>query len=168
MGDRSKIEPEWQTITAAKRLGVTVEEYVQRRLGGEKWCSKCRDWHVVAAFGVDRTRGDGLAPSCLKSKSVRQRALKLRRPRRGWLVVTRDGDKKQARRRVNYLVEQGRIPHPDDLPCMDCSDEVFSHRYRHEYDHARGYDGANQLYVEPVCSKCHRNREEARRAEARA
>lgn len=68
----------------------------------------------------------------------------------------------EARRRVNYLVEQGCIPHPEDLPCMDCADEVFSTRSRHEYDHAKGYDGANQLYVEPVCSRCHHHREEAR------
>jgi hypothetical protein len=86
------------------------------------------------------------------------------RPRRshGWLKPIRDGDKLQARRRVNYLVEQGRIPRPDDLPCMDCADEVFSTRTRHEYDHAKGYDGENQLYVEPVCTRCHRSREEAR------
>lgn len=83
--------------------------------------------------------------------------------KRGWITPTRDGDKKQARRRVNYLVEQGRIPHPDDLPCMDCGDGVFSGVYRHEYDHARGYDAENQLYVEPVCSKCHHNREAMRR-----
>lgn len=32
----------------------------------------------------------------------------------------------------------------------------------HEYDHANGYDGENQLYVEPVCTTCHHAREEAR------
>jgi hypothetical protein len=35
---------------------------------------------------------------------------------------------------------------------------------RHEYDHADGYDGDNQLRVEPVCQRCHRNREELRLA----
>jgi hypothetical protein len=95
--------------------------------------------------------------------------VKVRKPnvgkagQRAWLKPTRDGDKLQARRRINYLVEQGRIAHPDDLPCMDCGDEVFVRRYRHEYDHARGYAGQNQLYVEPVCSRCHHAREEARR-----
>ena len=83
--------------------------------------------------------------------------------RRGWIEPTRDGDRKQARRRINYLVEQGLIPHPDDLPCFDCADMVFVGNFRHEYDHARGYDGENQLYVESVCSKCHHAREEVRR-----
>lgn len=78
--------------------------------------------------------------------------------RRGWLAPVRNGDKLQARRRINYLVEQGLISHPDDLPCLDCADG----NRRHEYDHARGYNGDNQLYVEPVCSKCHHNREDAR------
>lgn len=77
----------------------------------------------------------------------------------GWCAPTRDGDRRQARRRVNYLVEQGRIPRAEDLPCIDCADETPGGG-RHEYDHAKGYDGENQLYVEPVC---HRNREEARR-----
>jgi len=46
---------------------------------------------------------------------------------------------------------------------MDCGDMVFVDQPRHEYDHARGYSGENQTYVEPVCQRCHRNREEARR-----
>jgi len=115
---------------------------------------------------------------CKECRNSRARARYVKRGlpgRRGWIAPTRDGDQRQARRRVNYLVEQGLIPHPDALPCMDCGDEVFSASYRHEYDHARGYDGANQLYVEPVCSKCHHNpvcskchhnREEARRGVA--
>ena len=78
------------------------------------------------------------------------------------MALTRNGDKKQARRRVNYLVEQGRIPRPNDLPCVDCADELGLPSTRHEYDHAKGYDDDNQLYVEPVCRRCHENREEAR------
>jgi len=102
-----------------------------------------------------------------KNAAARGRYLKRGRlRRRGWLTPARDNDKRQARRRVNYLVEQGLIPRPDDLPCLDCGDEVFGVRYRHEYDHARGYAAKDQLYVEPVCSRCHHNREEARRAPA--
>jgi len=107
--------------------------------------------------------GRNLCKPC-KNAAVRARYVKRPHPgRRGWLAPTRDGDRKQARRRVNYLVEQGLIPHPNDLPCLDCGDMVFTDRPRHEYDHARGYDGENQLYVEPVCARCHRAREEARR-----
>lgn len=129
-----------------------------------KWCTRCKTRHPVGAFGKDRTRGDGLSASCLASRRVKERKPRLGRPgRRGWQVPTRDGDRRQARRRVNYLVEQGLIPHPDDLPCVDCGDEVYLRAYRHEYDHHQGYDGNNQLAVEAVCSRCHHNREEARR-----
>jgi len=88
------------------------------------------------------------------------------RKKHGWIKASRSGDKKQARRRVNYLVEQGLIPHPEDLPCVDCGDGVFSGSYRHEYDHYLGYSADHQLDVEPVCSKCHHNREAVRRGEA--
>lgn len=130
-----------------------------------KRCSKCEQEKPRSAFQKDSSRADGLMYWCSDCRNARSRALYAPRPRkpRGWLTPTRDGDKLQARRRINYLVEQGRIPHPDDLPCMDCADEVFVNHYRHEYDHARGYDGENQLYVEPVCSRCHHAREEARR-----
>lgn len=143
MSDKSKIE--WTDTT--------------------KWCTACKADHPISAFGKDKSRWDGLAACCLASRRVKVRKPRLGRPgRRGWQVPTRDGDKKQARRRVNYLVEQGRIPHPEDLPCMDCLDEVYINSYRHEYDHVKGYDGENQLYVEAVCSRCHHNREDARRA----
>lgn len=128
-----------------------------------KWCTACKARHPVSAFGRDKTRGDGLAASCLASRRVKVRKTQVGRLNRpGWLKPTRDGDKRQARRRVNYLVEQGRIPPAEELPCVDCGDEVFVRRYPHEYDHAHGYAGENQLRVEPVCQKCHRNREDAR------
>lgn len=132
-----------------------------------KTCTTCEAQKPRASFGADKSRADGLAYVCRDCKNAAARAKHVRSTRtdfrRGWCAPTRNGDKKQARRRINYLVEQGRIPHPDDVPCMDCCDMVFSVDHRHEYDHARGYDGENQLYVEAVCSKCHHAREEARR-----
>jgi hypothetical protein len=166
MSDKSKIEwtdATWQTITAAKRIGISESEYVRQLSSGKKWCTACRDWHPRDQFGKDASRGDGLASKCLASKRcVTKRAAPTARKKRGWMAAVRDGDKKQARRRINYLVETKAIPHPDDLPCVDCLDEIFLNTYRHEYDHARGYDGENQFYVEPVCSRCHHNREQAR------
>lgn len=128
-----------------------------------KWCTACKARHPAVAFGVDPSRGDGLAARCLASRRVKERKPQPGRPgRRGWQVATRDGDKRQARRRINYLVEQGLLPRPSEIGCMDCGDSVFTSRYRHEYDHALGYEGKNQFYVEPVCSRCHHSREEAR------
>lgn len=143
MGDRSKIE--WTDAT--------------------KTCVRCGELKPVEGFARDRSRPDGLTYWCRDCRNSRARALyepKGHPGRRGWLAAVRNGDKKQARRRINYLVEQGLIPRPDDLPCVDCADMLLSDGGRHEYDHARGYDGEDQLYVEPVCQRCHRNREEVR------
>lgn len=67
MGDKSGIEwtdATWQLITAAKRIGVPVDEYVRRIRNGEKWCTQCKQWHFRFIFPLDRSRGDGLAASC--------------------------------------------------------------------------------------------------------
>jgi len=125
----------------------------------EATCRKCG----VALTPENRVERGRL--ECKTCKNARQRAGYVKRGhpgRRGWLAPTRDGDRLQARRRVNYLVEQGLIPAPEELPCCDCADQLLTLGGRHEYDHANGYDGPNQLYVEPVCQRCHRNREEAR------
>jgi len=133
-------------------------------ISGIEWTdATCRSCGVPLTAETMVEIGRRLCKGCKNIRS-RNRYVKKGHPgRRGWQAPTRDGDKRQARRRINYLVEQGLMPHPDDLPCTDCADMVFSNHYRHEYDHARGYDGENQFYVEPVCSKCHHNREEARR-----
>lgn len=132
----------------------------------DKWCTSCKSTHQPGAFGKDPTRSDGLAARCLQSRRVKSP----RRPgyakgahRHGWLTAARDGDQKQARRRVNYLVEQGRLAHPNTLPCADCKHEWASGERRHEYDHHRGYSAEHQLSVEAVCSSCHHAREGQRR-----
>ena len=124
----------------------------------------CGEAKPLAAFAQDASRPDGHTYWCRECRNARSRERYIRKGhpgRRGWLAATRDGDRRQARRRVNYLVEQGLIPRPDELPCVECADMLLTDGGRHEYDHARGYDGENQLYVEPVCQRCHRNREEA-------
>lgn len=123
----------------------------------------CRKCECVLTADNRVELGRRLCKAC-KNSAIRARYVKRGHPgRRGWQAATRDGDKKQARRRVNYLVEQNQIPAASDLPCFDCADMLPTDGGRHEYDHAKGYDGENQLYVEPVCQRCHRNREEARR-----
>jgi 5-methylcytosine-specific restriction endonuclease McrA len=54
----------------ATRLGLTVSEYLDRLARGEKRCTTCRAWHPVSAFGLDRSRTDGLDARCLVSKRV--------------------------------------------------------------------------------------------------
>jgi hypothetical protein len=76
-------------------------------------------------------------------------------PTRGRKQPPRDGDKRQARMTVNYHVRRGMIRPPNDLPCVDCGHVWEEGERRHEYDHHLGYDAANHLSIEAVCSECH-------------
>lgn len=153
---------------AAKRIGVTLAEYDRRLAVGEKWCGGCRDWHERSAFATDRSRGDGLVPRCRESAntSARHSYVPRRRENGRRFVTARADDVRQARRRVNYLVEIGRLPRPASLPCIDCGHEWTEGERRHEYDHHCGYRPEHHEDVEPVCTTCHHSREEARRAAA--
>lgn len=172
MGENSAIE--WTDATgrnrgvlktAAHRLGLTLGEYLERRARGEKHCRVCRGWLHISSFGVDASRGDGLASICRGCHSGCGREKRqpvpteLRRPMGPPAHPARDGDKKQARHRVNVLVRTGRLPHPNSLPCKDCGHVVTAGSKRHEYDHHLGYAAENHLRVEAVCTTCHCNRE---------
>lgn len=76
--------------------------------------------------------------------------------------VPRDGDKKQARRKVNLEVRTGRISHPNSLPCVDCGHKWQEGKRRHEYDHHLGYSAQHHFDVEPVCTNCHSKRDSAK------
>ena len=132
-----------------------------------RWCTGCKERHPLMAFGRDVSRPDGLNPTCKEFKNRRARLNHVSRAvpgsRRGPAPIPeRDGDRLQARRSVNHLVETGRLPSPNDVPCTDCG-HVTGDGRRHEYDHFMGYASGNHLKVEPVCSKCHHNREDRRR-----
>jgi hypothetical protein len=68
----------------------------------------------------------------------------------------RDGDRRQARRRVRYLIECGELAGPETLPCADCGH--LGDDLPHEYDHHLGYAAEHHEDVEPVCPPCHRGR----------
>ena len=74
----------------------------------------------------------------------------------------RDGDRVQARQRINVEVRTNRPPHPNTLPCVECGHRWAKGERRHEYDHHKGYAAEHHLTVEPVCTKCHRRRCETR------
>lgn len=71
----------------------------------------------------------------------------------------RDGDKKQARQRINVEVREGRRPHPNTLPCADCGHVWAPGERRHEYDHHLGYAPEHHYDVEAVCTRCHSRRD---------
>lgn len=80
--------------------------------------------------------------------------------RRDWCAgpfaaAPRDGDKKQARQRINVEVRTGRRVHPNNLPCTSCG-HVWKHgEKRHEYDHHLGYAAEHHFDVQVRCTKCH-------------
>ncbi len=71
----------------------------------------------------------------------------------------RDGDKRQARQRINVEVRTGKRPHPNTLPCVDCGHVHADGERRHEYDHHRGYAAEHHYDVAPVCTECHAKRD---------
>lgn len=155
---------------AAKRMGMTFQEYTRHLDAGEAWCTACKGWHSRSAFGQHRNRPLGLSQSCLASAHTG-------RPR-GWHEhprvnpatgrpgpapnPARDGDRLQARRRINVEVRSGRRPHPNTLPCADCGHEWKPGDPRHSYDHHLGYTAAHHLDVQAVCLRCHGKRNVAR------
>ena len=153
---------------AARRLGLSEADYREQLARGLKWCHGCRKWHQRVAFGSDRHRLDGLAAICLVKKAEAQKAnyRPQARPKAGRrFVPAREGDKHQARRRVNHLVAVGLLPPPAALPCCDCQ-HIGANR-RHGYDHFLGYTTAHHEHVQAVCSRCHRKRAIARAEWAR-
>lgn len=74
----------------------------------------------------------------------------------------RDGDRKQARQRINIEVRRGDRPHPNTLACVDCGHIWQDGERRHEYDHYLGYAAEHQYDVEPVCTTCHARRDNAK------
>src|SRR5579872_1157315 len=78
----------------------------------------------------------------------------------------RDGDKEQARQRINVEVRSGRRPHPNTLPCVDCGHRWTPGERRHEYDHYLGYGTSHHYDVEPVCTVCHAKRDSEKKKQS--
>lgn len=58
---------------AAKRIGITVEEYTDKVANGLKWCHKCKSWEPTARFNTDKSRWDGLTAKCQDCTRVKVR-----------------------------------------------------------------------------------------------
>ena len=165
MGDKSKIDGRKAGAlkSAAKRIGVPYADYMAALAAGLRWCHGCRRFLIPSAFCSDRTRRDGLAHICTPCRNARGRSRYEPKPAKthnGPLpAAPRDGDKRQARKRVNHLIGAGKLPRPNDLPCFDCGHVADGTNGRHEYDHHLGYGAANHFDVQAVCTKCHRTRE---------
>lgn len=49
---------------AAKKIGITLEEYIANIEIGLKWCTKCKQWKNIKYFVKDKSRYDGLKSTC--------------------------------------------------------------------------------------------------------
>ena len=56
-------------LAAATRMGIDPAEYLRRRDAGERWCSRCSQWHHRSVFRPDPLRADGLAGVCYRVKT---------------------------------------------------------------------------------------------------
>lgn len=54
--------------TAAKRAGISLDQYRANVEAGLKFCWRCRGWKPVGSFGIDRSRWDGLAARCVSCR----------------------------------------------------------------------------------------------------
>lgn len=129
----------------------------------DKWCTTCKVKHPREEFGRDRSRADGLAVICMKSRHTGRPRGYQGRPAINPLtgrpgpapMPPRDGDKVQARGRINVEVRSGRRAHPNTIPCADCGHVYTDGDRRHEYDHHLGYAPEHHYDVESVCTICH-------------
>lgn len=124
-----------------------------------KTCFRCQKKLPFDCFGLDKSRYDGLNASCKNCrKAARKRTYvpKLNKKKMGpEPAEEREGDKKQARRRVNVLVRTNRLPHPNAIPCASCGHIWVEGERRHEYHHYAGYAAGNHLIIESLCTTCH-------------
>lgn len=49
---------------AARKTGCTVDEWMENRRRGKKWCFGCRGWKAALNFTADRSRSGGLTSRC--------------------------------------------------------------------------------------------------------
>jgi len=135
-----------------------------------KVCLGCGIEKPLEEFQRAARARDGRRPRCkvcqrdddlLRKSGQRELWQGGRKPHAG-----RDGDRVQARRRIQYLVRRGVIPSASELPCTDCGHVWLPGEPRHSYDHARGYGPGHHDDAEPVCSTCQGDRTR-RRGEGR-
>ncbi len=148
---------------AAQRVGLSFDDYIARRKAGQKHCVDCRTWKPSGYFNVDQSRYDGLAAKCRECSSKRGKesytpvAPEDRAPKGPARIPRRDGDKIQARARINADIRMGHRADPDTLHCVYCG-HIGPDR-RHEYHHHMGYAAEHHYDVLPACAPCHRREE---------
>lgn len=83
---------------AAKRIGMSFEDYMAKQNAGLKRCMACKRWLPKDQFGKSRERGDGLETTCLdcitKRYTIKEVGTRERRAKRAiglyWCKICRD------------------------------------------------------------------------------
>lgn len=144
---------------AAKKVGLSLEQYQDRIRSGQKRCTFCEEWKDKQFFDKDTSRWDVLTAGCRECRNERAKAVYspidvlFRLPAGPQRIPRRRGDKAQAKARINHDVEHKLRPNPNDLFCAKCGHK--GNDRRHEYHHIMGYDELHHYDVIPLCSRCH-------------
>ena len=145
---------------AAKVLGISLGQYEAHIENKEKWCTTCRSWKAWGDFAKG-LGSYGLSAQCRQCQSDygKKHYIPIPREKRKKMgprpAFEREGDAKQARRRINVLVRTGRLPKPNNVPCQRCGHIHLKGEKRHEYHHVFGYSAGNHLLAVPLCTTCH-------------
>ncbi len=163
---------------AAKKVGISFEEYQVKTESGLKWCGTGRHFVPIEEFGFNKLKYDNREPQCLVCSHVKVRINtkgrvstfkgrshtpeskeKMAQAHTGSLNHHSKGGVKRmkttraailARRQVNHAIQAGELPRPDTLLCAQCGKQA------REYHHHLGYAPEHWLDVIPVCSSCNK------------
>lgn len=56
---------------AAKRIGISFEEYMENLVAGLKWCTGCQGWRQRKKFWRNKAKSDGLGAYCSECQAAR-------------------------------------------------------------------------------------------------
>jgi hypothetical protein len=123
----------------AKRLGLTLVQYLEKLESGYSWCWKCKTWKLMIEFYSDKSRHDGIARKCISCACVKTRLERIPTEDRHAVQKAHDA--------IRNAIKRGQIKPVTD--CIRSCGKPSTH-----YHHHRGYRG-HELDVVPLCMSCH-------------
>ena len=127
---------------AAKKVGLSEDEYKRRLSAGLKRCTKCKQWKNTSEYGIDTSRFDGQKAACRTCSRV-----PVKRAQR-FIATARE--KQRAHDAIRWAVKRGFMTAAITLKCSRC------HAPAKQYHHHKGYAREHVLNVIPLCVSCHR------------
>lgn len=160
---------------AAKRIGVSYDEYLEKINSGMKWCTSCKQFLPIDEFCKDSSQGDGHGTKCSqcrhsKAKYPDRASWRTRRimAEKGFLYCT---SCKKFYSKEEMTVRSGR--------CGKCATEYARERYRNSeavrkkayqsnYSRKHGLNSIPQQYLtelfekfDGMCAYCQKNKAES-------